>query len=76
MELDARGLKCPLPVLRASKLIDGMTAGETLTVFATDPGSTADFAGWAKVDARVALVESGEVSERGSRVFVHVLRRK
>ena len=40
--LDARGLNCPLPILRAKKAINTMQAGETLEITATDPGSVKD----------------------------------
>lgn len=40
---DARGLKCPLPVLKARRLIREMSAGDVLEVQATDPGAPADF---------------------------------
>ncbi|MEK9626716.1 MAG: sulfurtransferase TusA family protein [Gammaproteobacteria bacterium] len=46
-ELDARGLNCPLPILRAKKTLNGMAAGETLKIIATDPGSVKDFAAFA-----------------------------
>jgi tRNA 2-thiouridine synthesizing protein A len=42
--LDARGLKCPLPVLKARKALREVPVGEVLTVLATDPGAPADFA--------------------------------
>ena len=38
-ELDASGLNCPLPILRAKKTLNAMTAGQVLHVIATDPGS-------------------------------------
>lgn len=41
--LDVKGLKCPLPVLRANKALKGMSAGSVLEVQATDPGTVADF---------------------------------
>lgn len=41
-ELDVRGLSCPLPILRTKKAVAGMSAGETLRVLATDPGSLKD----------------------------------
>lgn len=41
--LDATGLKCPLPVLRARKALKGVAAGGLLEVRATDPGAVADF---------------------------------
>jgi tRNA 2-thiouridine synthesizing protein A len=42
-ELDARGLNCPLPILRAKKAINGLETGQTLKIIATDPGSVKDF---------------------------------
>ena len=41
--LDARGMKCPLPVLKARKLMKGLAPGDRLTVLTTDPGAPADF---------------------------------
>ena len=41
-ELDASGLNCPLPILRAKKAISAMDAGQTLKIIATDPGSVKD----------------------------------
>lgn len=41
--LDAKGLNCPLPILRAKKMLKEVPAGGTLEVLATDPGSVADF---------------------------------
>ena len=42
-ELDARGLKCPLPILRTKKSLNDMISGQVLRVVATDPGSVKDF---------------------------------
>ena len=42
-ELDASGLNCPLPILRAKKTLNGMDAGQILHIVATDPGSVKDF---------------------------------
>ena len=42
-ELDARGLNCPLPILKAKKALKDISAGDTLKVIATDPGSINDF---------------------------------
>lgn len=47
-ELDARGLNCPLPILRAKKAITTMTRGQTLRIVATDPGSIKDFQAFCK----------------------------
>jgi tRNA 2-thiouridine synthesizing protein A len=46
--LDARGLKCPMPVLRTKKAVDELSVGQVLEVVATDPGSMADFRAWTK----------------------------
>ena len=47
-ELDARGLNCPLPILRAKKAINGLEAGQVLKIIATDPGSVKDFEAFCK----------------------------
>jgi tRNA 2-thiouridine synthesizing protein A len=46
--LDAKGLKCPMPVVKTSKEIKGIAVGGVLEVLATDPGSMADITAWAK----------------------------
>jgi tRNA 2-thiouridine synthesizing protein A len=57
--LDARGLQCPLPVLRANKILKGLPAGAELDVLATDPAAPADFASFCKTTGHV-LVACGE----------------
>ncbi|MCX7896690.1 MAG: sulfurtransferase TusA family protein [Rhodocyclaceae bacterium] len=47
-ELDARGLNCPLPILRAKKALGEMQSGQVLRIIATDPGSVKDFAAFCK----------------------------
>jgi tRNA 2-thiouridine synthesizing protein A len=47
-ELDARGLNCPLPILKAKKALAEMLSGQTLKVVATDSGSVRDFQAFAK----------------------------
>ena len=47
-ELDARGLNCPLPILKAKKALTEMLSGEVLKVVATDPGSVRDFQAFAR----------------------------
>jgi tRNA 2-thiouridine synthesizing protein A len=46
--LDARGLKCPMPVVKTSQEIKSIGVGGTLLVIATDPGSMADIQAWTK----------------------------
>jgi tRNA 2-thiouridine synthesizing protein A len=47
-ELDARGLNCPLPILRAKKSLAEVSSGQVLKIVSTDPGSVKDFAAFAK----------------------------
>ena len=59
-ELDARGLNCPLPILRAKKTVNAMTGGQILKIMATDPGSVKDFEAFAKQTGN-ELLDSSEV---------------
>jgi tRNA 2-thiouridine synthesizing protein A len=58
-ELDASGLNCPLPILRAKKSLAGMSGGQVLHIIATDPGSVKDFEAFAKQTGN-ELMESKE----------------
>jgi TusA-related sulfurtransferase len=64
--LDARGLLCPMPIVRASKEIKALMPGQILKVIATDRGAIADFPAWAE-DTGNELVEWRE--EGGALVF-------
>jgi len=66
IELDATGLNCPLPILRAKKSIAGLTSGQVLHVTATDPGAVKDFEAFCKQTGN-ELISSGE--ENGNFVF-------
>jgi TusA-related sulfurtransferase len=70
-ELDARGLNCPLPILKAKKALAEMVAGETLRIVSTDPGSTRDFQAFARQTGN-ELVEQTTSGDQ----FIHVLRRR
>ena len=59
-ELDARGLNCPLPILRAKKTLNAMNGGQILKIMATDPGSVKDFEAFAKQTGN-ELLDSSEV---------------
>jgi len=65
--LDARGLNCPLPILRTRKSLGAMAAGETLQVLATDPGSVKDMESFCAQTGN-ELVSSGQ--EDGQFVFL------
>ena len=64
-ELDARGLNCPLPILRAKKALSKMESGQVLRIIATDPGSVKDFEAFAKQTGNV-LEESKEEGDEYS----------
>ncbi len=57
--LDAKGLNCPLPILKAKKMLSGMQPGDILIIEATDPGSVADFAAFCSQTGN-ELLESGQ----------------
>nr|MBS0019721.1 sulfurtransferase TusA family protein [Gammaproteobacteria bacterium] len=58
-ELDASGLNCPLPILRAKKTLSSMESGKILRIIATDPGSVKDFEAFSKQTGN-ELLESAE----------------
>jgi len=62
-ELDARGLNCPLPILRARKALNEMTSGQVLRILATDPGSVKDFEAFAKQTGNPLLSQSANDKE-------------
>ncbi|VAW74906.1 Molybdopterin biosynthesis protein MoeB [hydrothermal vent metagenome] len=61
IELDATGLNCPLPILRAKKSLASMDTGQVLHIIATDPGSVKDFEAFSKQTGN-DLLESKEDS--------------
>lgn len=69
--LDARGLKCPMPIVKTAQAIKSVVSGELLEVLTTDPGAVADFAAWSRTTGNT-LVE--QTSADG--VYRFVLRRK
>jgi TusA-related sulfurtransferase len=71
-ELDARGLNCPLPILKAKKALSEMSTGELLRVMTTDPGALRDFQAFSRQTGH-ELIEQQTVSDAEA---VHVLRRR
>ena len=70
-QVDARGLNCPLPILRTKKALNEMKSGEVIRITATDPASVRDFQAFARQTGN-ELVEHGE--DDGA--FWFLLRRK
>jgi tRNA 2-thiouridine synthesizing protein A len=70
-ELDARGLNCPLPILKAKKTLSDMTSGQILRIVATDPGSVKDFQAFSKQTGNALLDQCATENE-----FTFFLRKK
>lgn len=70
-ELDARGLNCPLPILRTKKALNEMPSGAVLRILATDPGSVRDFQAFSRQTGHALLGSSESAGE-----FHFLLRRK
>jgi len=56
--LDAKGLNCPLPILKAKKALKSLEGGQTLEIYSTDPGSVADFAAFCRTTGNALLEQS------------------
>lgn len=63
IQLDAKGLACPMPIVKTKKAIQGLKDGQVLEVQATDKGSKADLAAWAKTVGHqyIGTIEEGNV---------------
>jgi tRNA 2-thiouridine synthesizing protein A len=70
-QLDARGLACPMPIVKTAQAMKELAAGQVLEVLATDPGSVKDFAAWSKSTGN-PIVE--QTTDGG--VFRFVLQKK
>lgn len=70
-ELDARGLNCPLPILRTKKWLNEMSSGQVLRVLATDPGSVRDFQAFSRQTGHELLDSRSDEGQ-----FVFVLKKK
>ncbi|WP_225721153.1 sulfurtransferase TusA family protein [Candidatus Vallotiella sp. (ex Adelges kitamiensis)] len=71
-EVDARGLTCPLPILRTKKALADMQSGQILKILATDPSSPQDFSEFAKQTKNELL----KVTACASKTFVFLMRRR
>lgn len=69
-ELDARGLNCPLPILRTKKALGTLASGQVLKVISTDPGSVKDMQAFAKQTGN-PLLSTAEVGDE----FVFFMQR-
>ena len=67
-ELDACGLNCPLPILRAKKSLAKLSSGQVLRIIATDPGAVKDFESFAKQTGNTLL----ESTEQDGKFYFHL----
>ncbi|MGZ6265793.1 MAG: sulfurtransferase TusA family protein [Candidatus Limnocylindrales bacterium] len=70
LKVDASGLSCPMPIVKAAQGIKTIGSGELMEVVATDPGSVKDFAAWAGSTGN-ALVESDSADGKYRFVIRH-----
>lgn len=70
LELDARGLVCPMPLLQAKRAINAMAVGQRLQVFSTDQGSVRDFRVFAEQSGHILLA-----SDEADGVYRHLLQK-
>lgn len=74
-ELDARGLNCPLPILRCKKGMAEISAGQVLKVMATDPGSVKDFQAFCKQTGH-GLLSLEENEQAPKKEFIFYIRKR
>jgi tRNA 2-thiouridine synthesizing protein A len=71
IELDTRGLNCPLPILKTKKALADMASGDLLRVVSTDPGSVRDFQAFARQTGNELVEQQTAGAE-----FIHLLKRR
>lgn len=72
LEVDAKGLACPLPILRAKKALSMIQSGHLMRVITTDPGSVRDFQAFSRKTGNELIAQT----QGSDGVWSHVLRRK
>ncbi len=73
--LDARGLMCPMPLVKARQALKGMQVDQVLRIIATDKGSNKDFQGWARTAKDIELLAQSEEMEVDKKLFLHFVRK-
>lgn len=73
--VDARGLNCPMPVVKARKKIGDLQVGQVLRILSTDRGSIKDFQGWAKIGKNIELLGQETEEEDGTELFIHFIQK-
>ena len=71
VQVDARGLNCPMPIVKTAQAIKAMASGQTLEILATDAGSVKDFAAWSKTTGNELVEQSADGG-----IYRFVMRKK
>lgn len=74
--LDARGLACPMPIVKARKEVNDLQSGQVLKVLSTDRGSVKDFQGWVSSAKNLELMAQETEQVDGKDVYVHYVSKK
>lgn len=69
--VDAKGLSCPMPIVRTAQAMKTLASGAVVEVIATDPGSVKDFAAWCRATSNELLESSADAG-----IYRFVIRRK
>ncbi len=70
-QVDARGLNCPMPIVKTAQAVKALASGQTVEVLATDAGAVKDFAAWSKTTGNEIVEQSADGG-----VYRFVLRKK
>ena len=70
-QVDARGLNCPMPIVKTAQAVKTLASGQTVEVLATDPGSVKDFAAWSKTTGNEIIEQTTDAG-----VFRFVMKKK
>ena len=70
-QVDAKGLSCPMPIVKTAQAVKTLSSGQLMEVLATDPGSVKDFAAWARTTGNALVEQTVE-----GNVYRFVLRKK
>jgi len=70
-QVDARGLNCPMPIVKTAQAVKTLASGQTVEVLATDPGSVKDFAAWSKTTGNEIIEQTADGG-----IFRFVMKKK
>lgn len=73
--LDAKGLSCPMPLIKSRQEMNHLTVDQTLKVLATDRGSIKDIEGWVKTSDNLELIAQETEEENGKTIYIHYVKK-